>query len=362
MKIKDEKLYYVGGIVRDEMLGVPSFDTDYCYEGDAIEFSKKFNVIKTNPDFGTVRILDSGKEIDIASTRTESYPKNGHLPCVSSLGCNLVEDLKRRDFTINAMAKNTLTNEIIDYFDGRDDIKHKKIRILHEKSFIEDPTRIVRGLKFSVRFGFELEPYTKKIQEVYLNNINYDMSYHRLKKELMETFNLNKNKAFEEFVEQGIYKLLGPNQTEPKVSCDIETIVCKYSPKHVWLVYVGLFNLSNFELNGEEKEIIEKFNNIKETIPKDDYSIYKLFNKVPLESILLYMVSVDFDTAQRYLDTLSEIIIETNGEDLKSLGIKQGPIYSDIFEYLLKEKIKNPNLLKINELDLVQKFINTSFK
>jgi len=362
MKIKDEKLYYVGGIVRDEMLGVPSFDTDYCYEGDAIEFSQKFNVIKTNPDFGTIRILDNGEEIDIASTRTEVYPKNGHLPSITSLGCSLLEDLKRRDFTINAMAKNTLSGEVMDYFGGFEDLKNKKIRVLHDKSFIEDPTRIVRGLKFSVRFGFELESYTKKLQEVYLNNINYDMSYHRIKKELMETFNLNKNKAFEEFVEQGIYKLLGPNQIAPKVLCDIETIVNKYSPKHIWLVYVGLFNLSNFELNGEEKEIIEKFNIIKVAIPKEDYLIYKLFNKVPLESILLYMISVDLDTAQRYLDILSEIKIETNGEDLKSLGIKQGPIYSDIFEYLLKEKIKNRNLLKIDELDLVQKFINTSFK
>ena len=78
MKIKDKNLYLVGGVVRDEILGTTSFDIDYCYEGNAIEFAQKFDIIKTNPDFGTVRIAYNNKEIDIASTRTETYPKAGH--------------------------------------------------------------------------------------------------------------------------------------------------------------------------------------------------------------------------------------------------------------------------------------------
>ena len=72
------------------------------------------------------------------------------------------------------MAKNTLSGAIIDYFSGLNDIKNKKIRVLHNKSFIEDPSRILRALKFSVRFNFELEENTKKLQEEYLNNINYN--------------------------------------------------------------------------------------------------------------------------------------------------------------------------------------------
>ena len=95
MKLKDKNLYYVGGIVRDEILGIKNFDTDYCYEGNAIEFAQNLglNIIKENPNFGTVRVLLNDKEIDIASTRTEIYPKVGHLPKVKNIGCSLYEDL-----------------------------------------------------------------------------------------------------------------------------------------------------------------------------------------------------------------------------------------------------------------------------
>ena len=210
MILKDKNLYYIGGVVRDEILGTTSFDTDFCYEGNAIEYaeSKGLNIIKKNPDFGTVRILFNDKEIDIASTREEDYPKNGHLPVVKNIGCALSNDLKRRDFTINAMAKNTVTEEITDLFGGLDDIKSRKLRILHKKSFIDDPSRILRGLKFSVRFNFELEDETKRLQEEYLNNINYDMSYHRIKKELYETFNLNIGKAYDIFINDNILESL----------------------------------------------------------------------------------------------------------------------------------------------------------
>ena len=211
INIKDKNLYYIGGVVRDELLGRKSFDIDITYVGNAIEYCRKIDsveIIQENPDFGTVRVKVDGCEVDFASTRSESYPHKGHLPVVDKIGCSLKEDVMRRDFTINALAKNTLTGEIIDYIGGLEDLKNKKIKILHDKSFIDDPTRIIRALKFSVRFGFELEEHTKNLQEQYLSNINYDMSYKRVKKELVETFNLNSQLAFEKFINEGIYKLV----------------------------------------------------------------------------------------------------------------------------------------------------------
>ena len=170
----DKNLYYVGGVVRDELLNVKSLDTDLCYEGNAIEFAQNnnLNIIKENPKFGTVRVKLNEKEIDIASTRTETYPKKGHLPMVSNIGCSLKDDLKRRDFTINAMAKRTTNNELIDYFNGVEDINNKVLRVLHKDSFTDDPTRIIRGLKFAVRFNFELSDETKTFQNEYLSNIH----------------------------------------------------------------------------------------------------------------------------------------------------------------------------------------------
>lgn len=278
MELKDKKLYYVGGVVRDEMIGATSLDIDYCYEGDAEKFAQNYNIIKCNKDFGTVRILLDGKEIDIASTRTETYPKPGRLPVVGNLGCSLCEDLKRRDFTINAMAKRTTDGEIIDPFGGMEDLSKKQIKVLHEKSFIDDPSRIIRALKFSLRFGFSLEAETKQLQTEYLDNINYDMSFHRLKKELKETFCLNKQEAFNCFVSSGMYKLLGENQVVPKLANSIEDILNKYPTSNAWLVYMGFFDLSNFELTRQEKRILEWFERLKSEEPT---------NNTPFESILM---------------------------------------------------------------------------
>ncbi len=280
-ELKNKNLYYVGGVVRDEILGAKSFDTDFCYEGNAIKFAEEhFDdfIIKKNPDFGTVRIKLYDKETDIASTREEYYPNPGHLPVVTNIGCPLERDLKRRDFTINAMAKNTLTGEIYDPFDGKSDIKKKLLKVLHEKSFIDDPTRIVRALKFSVRFGFELETETKKLQDEYLANINYDMSYHRLKKEIVETFNLNNGSAFDMFIENKIYKLL--SEDEPKVKISGEKIQKAIEKTKVtpWLIYMSFFNLENLPLTRQEKRILEWAERLKTE---------KVTNNTPQESIII---------------------------------------------------------------------------
>ena len=284
--LRDNNLYYIGGVVRDEFLNVPSIDTDYCFEGNAIEYARKnrLNIIKTNPKFGTVRVLSESGEIDIASTRTETYPQKGHLPKVENIGCSLKEDLKRRDFTINAMAKRTTDGEIIDYFNGADDIKNKKLRILHKNSFVDDPTRIIRGLKFSVRFRFELSDDTKLLQDEYLNNINYDMSYHRIRKELIETFNLNSPEAYERFKKQKIYKLLGNNIKSPDIrGVDIQRAVNSISTDYVWLFYIIPFVYSGFNIDKiypqkAEKRILEWTERLKQQEPA---------NNTPQESIIL---------------------------------------------------------------------------
>lgn len=357
VEIKDKNLYYVGGVVRDEILGVPSFDVDLCYEGNAIEFahSMNFEIIRENPEFGTVRVLIDGEEVDIASTRTESYPQKGHLPLVDKIGCSLKEDLARRDFTINALAKNTITGEIVDYFNGLEDLKNKTLRVLHKNSFIDDPTRIIRALKFSVRFRFELDDETKVLQEEYLSNINYDMCYHRIKKELKETFNLNSQIAYEKFISEKIYKLLAIDQVARKTLSEISTLVSKYKPEITWLVYLGNFNLSNIELTKEEKEIISDYQKIKNIFPKTDFEIYKLFQNLPLEVILLYGIHSNHDIAIKYLTELHKIKLEINGNDLKGLGIPQGKLYGKILEYLTKQKILGLITTKEDEILAVKK-------
>ena len=368
-KIIDSKnnLYYIGGVVRDEILGLKSFDVDLTYVGNAIEFAKNLNgveILKINEPFGTVRVKIDNQEIDIASTRAEIYEHAGHLPTVTKIGCDLREDVMRRDFTINAMAKNYNSGEIIDYTGGLEDIKNKKLKVLHDKSFIDDPTRILRALKFAVRFNFELDEHTKKLRDEYLKNINYDMSYKRVKKELIETFNLNSQKAYDEFINAKIYKLITKNDIQNN-NINIENLVNKYknlvNKGDIWLIYVGtLPEIKNLEptLTKDEKKIIDDFMNIKNSEPKDDYDIYKLFENVRIETVLMYAIMKNAEIAQHYLDNLKDIKISISGQDLQKMGIEPSKKYGECFDYVLKEKLKNPNIIHQDEINLAKTFMN----
>ena len=358
-------LYYIGGVVRDEILDKESFDVDLTYVGNAIEYVKTLpdiEIIQTNDAFGTVRIKIDNQEIDIASTRSEIYEKAGHLPTVRDIGCELKTDVLRRDFTINAIAKNYNTSEIIDYTGGLNDIKEKKIRVLHDKSFIDDPTRIIRALKFSVRFNFELEKHTRFLRDKYLQNINYDMSYKRLKKELIETFNLNSQKAYDEFVDSGIYKLVTP-KTISAANHNIEATVKKYlhlfDNSNIWLIYVAtLEDLSNLEstLTKEELRIINDYTVIKNQLPKNDFETYKLFNNCKIETVLLYAILQNKEIAEKYLDNLINIKIDITGDDLLALGVIPSAKIKDCFDFILDNKIKDSSLTRNQELDLAKKF------
>ena len=395
INIKDNKLYYVGGVVRDELLGVESLDTDLVYEGNAIEFAENleippaplckggkvktslvkggganapegFEMLQINEPFGTVRVRIGGYEIDIASTREEIYERKGHLPTVTKIGCPLEDDVKRRDFTINSLYKSVATGEIVDFTGGLEDLKNKTIRVLHDESFIDDPTRIIRALKFSVRFGFKLDKHTRKLQEDYLKNINYDMCYKRIKKELIETFNLNSQAAFETFIKDGIYKLV----TEKKVSLprvNIEKLINKilkqvqddkvqeWNISNIWLIYAGVLgDLSRLPLTKTEQKILDDYNSVGK--PKTDFEIYKAFEKVMPETVILYAILKDEKAALKYIEKLRLIKISLNGKDLQEIGIAPSPKYQEIFDYVLKEKLKNPDLSKNDEIKLARKY------
>ena len=346
-------MFYIGGVVRDELLGRKSFDVDITYVGNAIEYCSKYGeVIQENPDFGTVRVNVDGMEVDFASTRSESYPKKGHLPVVEKIGCSLKEDVMRRDFTINALAKSVATGEIVDYTGGLEDLKNKKLKVLHDESFIDDPTRIIRGLKFSIRFGFDLDMHTRKLQEEYLANINYDMSYKRVKKELIETFNLNSQEAFERFINENIYKLVTENDVKiPEIN--IENLINDYKPEYVWIVYAGaLKDLSKLPLTKIEQKILDE---VPDKILNNDFKIYKAFENVRLETVLLYGILYDEKIARHYLDDLKQIKISLTGNDLLNLGIKPSPKYGQIFDEILKHKLENPQLTREDELTLLEK-------
>ena len=172
-RLADEKgigLYLVGGVVRDLLLKRSNWDLDLTVEGDGISFAR----LVTNrygaglalfERFSTARLVfPDALKVDIASTRRESYADPAALPDVVT--ASLEEDLFRRDFTINAMAiQLNLAHwgELRDPFRGQQDLKNKTLRVLHDRSFVDDPTRIFRAIRFAERFGFRIEPNTGRL-------------------------------------------------------------------------------------------------------------------------------------------------------------------------------------------------------
>lgn len=358
---KSDKLFFVGGKVRDELLGIESDDVDLTYVGNAVEFVKSLGiktVLQVNEEFGAVHLKLDDTIVDITSTRKEKYDKAGHLPVVTEIGCSLEEDVKRRDFTVNTLVKNCKTGEITDYTNGIEDLKNKTLRILHDKSFIDDCTRIIRGLKFAVRFGFKLDEHSKTLQNEYLNNVNYDMCFKRLKDELIDAFNMNKQEVLNQFIENKMYKLLSPDEYIP-YKINVENIVNKYKQeiKNIWIIYLCGFNLSNISLTSIEQRILDDYKKISSISLNTDYEIYTTFKSVQnIESLIIYALLNDITPVEKYLDDLRYVKLNITGKDVTDLGYEPSKKLGQCLEYLTEQKLLNRNLTKEDELLLVKRF------
>lgn len=159
-----DPVYLVGGAVRDLLLGRGRADVDLVVEGDATALAERLGAeVVSHERFATAKVQLDGHELDVASARSESYPHPGALPVVEP-AATIEEDLRRRDFTINAMAIPLLGDpHLIDPCDGQGDLAAGRLRILHTGSFEDDPTRAIRAARYAARFGFELEPGTEAL-------------------------------------------------------------------------------------------------------------------------------------------------------------------------------------------------------
>ena len=197
------------------------------------------------------------------------------------------------------------------------------------------------------------------------------MSYKRVKKELIETFQpyytphpsyghplpvgARGGVTFQKFIDQKIYKLVTPNDVEiPKVN--VENLVTTYLAAHpphypvaIWLIYVGILgDLSRLPLTKIEQKILD---DVPKEVLKSDFELYKTFQNTRIETVLLYAITKDETGARHYLDDLRKIKLDITGKDLQTLGIKPSPKYQEIFDEVLKVKLKNPSMAKDDEIE-----------
>lgn len=189
------KLYLVGGVVRDILLERINTDLDIVVEGNAIKLAQEIALklqvgITTHTRFGTATIKWEKRGADFVTARAETYSRPGALPKITA--GTIKDDLARRDFTINAMAvalDPKKFGELTDPFNGRQDLKKEVIRILHQKSFRDDATRIWRAIRYEQRLGFQIEPMTMLLIERDLNmlkTVSGDRIRHELERVLKE--------------------------------------------------------------------------------------------------------------------------------------------------------------------------------
>jgi tRNA nucleotidyltransferase (CCA-adding enzyme) len=188
--------WLVGGLVRDLFLGVDNVDLDIAVEGDGIGFARKLaaelkgEAVEYDRFLTATLTLPDGGRMDIATARAEEYAAPAALPEVKP--ARMKDDLHRRDFTMNAMALSLAPAEfgaLLDPFGGAGDITERAIRVIHEKSFLDDPTRMLRGARFAARFGFSLEPRTASLaREALAGGALGRLSPDRLRNELFLAF------------------------------------------------------------------------------------------------------------------------------------------------------------------------------
>ena len=159
----EDSVYVVGGAVRDLLLGREPRELDFVVEGDALAVARRVGGrVVAHERFGTATVSVPGATFDLASARRERYERPGALPEVE-LGATLREDLERRDFTVNAIALHLADGELTWVPRAHEDLDARRLRVLHDRSFIDDPTRLLRLVRYAARLGFEPEERTDRL-------------------------------------------------------------------------------------------------------------------------------------------------------------------------------------------------------
>jgi tRNA nucleotidyltransferase (CCA-adding enzyme) len=306
-----EGVYVVGGAVRDLMLGRPRADLDLVVLGDAAELARSLGGAEIEHErFGTVKVTVEGHEVDVATARTETYPAPGALPVVTP-AASVEEDLGRRDFTINAMAVPLREPRLIDPHGGQSDLKQGLLRILHPRSFEDDPTRALRAARYASRFGFELEPESEALlRKADLTTVSADRRRAELERLAAEA---TARRGFELLAAWGLIDLR-PDGLKLLEAVD-ELLRSPHwagtVPRERALVAAALGPA------GAEEVLASMWK------PRPGEGVEMADQRDPVELILARAMGADW--LDQYLASWSKVELEIGGEDLIAAGIEQGP-------------------------------------
>src|SRR4051795_9999906 len=386
-----EGVYLVGGTVRDILLGERSFDVDIAVEGDAIALAQALADalgarVRAHDKFGTAVVLYGDDErVDVVTARTEFYDAPAALPTVEH--ASIREDLFRRDFTINAMAvslKGADLGRLVDPFNGRRDLEAKTIRVLHNLSFIDDPTRIFRAIRYENRYGFRMDDHTVRLARGTIEmGLVGDLSSARLRDELVALLE-------EGEVEHSILRLaeLGADKAiHPHLAADDEAVTLlarlralaqqyevdvpawrlalialarKLPPDEV---YGWLQRLKVRRRDAEQiaaavtvgPRIVERLRD-REGEPAE---IVALADRYAPDAPLFALALADVEPLHAYFRRLRDVRLEVTGSDLAQLGLGESPRVGEILTELRRRKLNGELEGRESELEAARELIES---
>lgn len=375
------KAYAIGGFVRDLLLGVENYDIDIVVEDNAIAFVEKLvkyigGTLKTYPNFGTATLtMKDGNKLDFATARMEFYPFPAALPEVEET--TIKHDLYRRDFTINTLGfklNSPVFGDFLDFFNGKLDLEQGIIRVLYNLSFVEDPTRIMRAIRFESRYGFTIEEQTmgfleNAMENDMLNQVKPGRMADEIKLMLGEK---NCIVSMKRCLELGIFEnIFGPVEEKNLLVKSMEEVKTYEKMLMGKKIETGDRFLTSFRiiLSFCSPEIRQRFldgmnldknsyesmvyflEHFKETLEKlkcplsyTATEVVRILEKYSIESLIaLVGLSLDNLTKKRitiFIEQLAQVQVETKGEDLMKIGLKPGPLFTEIINKLKQERLE----------------------
>lgn len=397
-------VFTVGGFVRDLLLGVANLDVDLVVEGDGIAFARRLTDelhadVSLHHRFGTAALtLPDGVRIDVASARTELYEHPAALPVVEH--SSLRDDLARRDFTINAMAVQLNApafGRLVDPFRGRRDLRLQRVRVLHSLSFVEDPTRLFRGVRFEARYQFHFSPGTERLaRDAVAHGAIQGLSPARLRKEVLLTLRESEAlRAIERWQELGILPALWPGLQLTALVRErlqrVDSVLSWYNGLGLkqrvepWLLPFGVlveplghdaalqFAETRLRLRARHQEILRA---ALYALPRlcavlaqpwrgrgrrgvRASEVYWACRDLPVEALLLAVIlsgsELARDRVALYLRELRHVRPRLSGDQLIAMGFARGPVVGVVLREILDRRLDGELITAEDELEYARR-------
>ena len=357
-------VYLVGGAVRDLLRGAGAVDLDLAVEGDVHSTARELagrlaGHIREHERFGTATLRAGELSFDIAATRRETYERPGALPNVARAA--LAEDLGRRDFTVNAMALGLTGDDLGHLYDphgGLADLQAGVVRVLHERSFVDDPTRLLRAVRYETRLRFAMDPDTERLARAAVaSGALATVSGGRVRDELMDLLGeYEAPAAIERLNDLGLDRALHPAlAADPDLAASAAlgaaaigadparsalAALVSAAPGELggWLADLGLRAPARDAVARAARSAPHLARELRRELRPSE--LYALLRGEPPEALALALaMRAPAEPVLRFVGDLQRVRLEITGEDLRAAGVPESPAIGRALEETLRRKL-----------------------